>query len=160
MIEPETSEQLLDRICNGSSVTLNWNLNGWFQQVRDKKGQLIYIKDVSTCRATGNIEVLEEWWEHNDVGQVIYTKDSEGIECWNDYDKEGKCCGYKDNKGKSSGTLAEDKPLTGVNKEEKKAFEQRLGALDESSLDHMSDQMKLIIKVMSAEYTGQEISND
>ena len=42
-------------------------------------------------------------------------------------------------------------PLTGVNKEEKKAFEQRLEAI-ESSLDHLSQQMKLIINSMIVEH--------
>ncbi len=143
MIEPETSEQLLDKIHNGGTVTLTRGAHrdGWFQQVRDEKGQLIYVKDVSTH--FGKEEVLEEWWGYNEAGQVTYTKDSEGIECWNDYDKEGKCCGYKDNRGKSSGTLAADSKTPSV--------EQRLEAI-ESSLDHLSQQMKLIIKAMSAEY--------
>ena len=106
MIEPETSEQLLARIHNGGTVTLtrSTNRDGWFQQVRDKQGELVYFKDVST--SFGEEEVFEEWWEHNYDGQTIYNKDSNGLECWYAYDRDGKECGFKDNTGKSTGTFA------------------------------------------------------
>ena len=160
MIKPETSDQLLARIHNGSTVTLTRTANrdGWFQQVRDKQGELVYFKDVSICTATGNIEVFEEWWDHNEAGQVIYNKDSDGLECWHAYDRDGKDCGYRDNRGKASGIYAieDERAADGACRGREReplvrTVEQRLEDI-ESSLDHMSDQMKLIIKVMSVEY--------
>ena len=52
-------------------------------------------------------------------------------------------------KGAVSDPREPDEPLTCV--EDRKIVEQRLEAI-ENSIDHMSDQMKLIIKVMSVEY--------
>ena len=151
MIEPESPEQLLTKIPKSDTVTLTGKLSGWLQEVSDIRGHLLYTKDVSTCTATGNLEVFEEWWEHNDVGQVIYNKDSDGLECWFSYDEQGREAGYRDNTGKATGVFALDKPLTGVEEKKSLTVEQRLEAI-ESSVDHLSQQMKLIINSMVVEH--------
>ena len=143
MIEPETSEQLLDGIPGGRTVTLSRKgTKGWLQTIRDGQGQVLYSKDVSI--SFFKEEIFEEWWEYNDSGQVTYNRDSNGLECWYTYDSDGKDCGFKDNRGRASGIYEQN---TGA--EERKAVEQRLEDI-ENSLVHLSQQMKLI---MSAEYT-------
>jgi len=145
MIEPETSEQLLDGIPGGRTVTLSRKgTKGWLQTIRNGQGQVLYSKDVSI--SFGKEKIFEEWWEYNDSGQVTYNKDSDGLECWYTYDSDGKDCGFKDNRGRASGIYEQN---TGA--EERKAVEQRLEAI-ESSVDHISQQMKLIINSIVVEH--------
>ena len=151
MIEPETSEQLLARVPEGRTVTLTRDTDTWFQEVRGSNSQIVYFKEV--ILSDGVEEVFEEWWGYNDAGQVTYNKDSSGFESWHAYAKDGEYAGFKGRHGTATGIYAIEDELAADEGLEvtDKALEQRLEAI-ESSIDHMSDQMNLIIKVMSVEY--------
>ncbi len=144
MIEPEPHKHLLTRIPDSDTITLTGKLSGWYQRALDIHGHVLYLKDVTICTATGKQEVLEDWWEYNDSGQIIYNKDSDGLERWYAYGATGEETGYRDSTGTAAGTFSQEekKPST---------IEQRLEDI-ESSLEHLSDQTKLIIKAMYAEY--------
>lgn len=56
-----------------------------------KFGNLIYYKDP---------EGFEIWQEYNEDDKIIHYKDSTGNEHWKEYDAEGNLIHYKDSEGR------------------------------------------------------------
>ena len=88
-----------------------------------------------------DFETSNDWWQHvvlNTREQEIYRADSNGYKRWTLYKEDGSLDYEYDN------VPVIDTPLA-------RTVEQRLEAL-ESSVDHISQQMKLIINSMVVEY--------